>query len=190
MSTIPGEAAIFSVREINLERVNGSEPNVNQLSDGIVPVLHDIEGENWARELFTHFNDPIAGREMDLIADVSNTFEELKIEVVMFNCPQWNIGASSIRYHGSNSRRSPDGRYLGEVNSLPTSCDNLVHICLPAISTAQAPIIRLSFGFASLEGRHLHIAEIIFNRESCPARYQIPNPSKSLYCFLEMPDRL
>ena len=159
--------------------MNGSQPEMAQLTDGIVPVLTNLEGRSWARQLFTVFNNPIRNQELALILDFSDRVQQINIEVVMFNCPQWNIGTDRIRISGGEDSDNLRTIALGEAINLPTSCDSLVHICLPAISTILAPFVTLDFSIIGTNS-YVHIGEVIFNTGNCPANLLVPNQSEFL----------
>lgn len=157
--------------------VNGSLPETTQLMDGIVPVLTDLEGQNWARQLFTFFYDPTPERhDFAVTIDLSQVVELLNVEVVMFNCLQWDIGTNRIRMSGGRSRDTRRDIILAEVMglSLPQSCDSLVHVCLhPTISTLRVPYVVLDFGNIERNNSYVHIAEVILSTGDCPARLGI-----------------
>ncbi len=160
-----------------ISTANGSLPESTQLTDGIVPVLTDLQGQTWARQLFTHFNNPFQNQELGLIVDLSDRVQPINIEVAMLNCPQWNIGTGRIRSSGGDSREKPRDFLLGETTNLPTSCEGLVHVYLPAISTITAPFVALDFSIIGTNS-YVHIGEIIFNTGNCPGNLLVSNPSK------------
>ena len=62
-----------------------------------------------------------------------------RVEVVMFNCPQWGIASTTIQLDGANARSQPFNTLnLTSVSSL-TPCESLVRVCLsaPRISTTN-----------------------------------------------------
>jgi hypothetical protein len=77
-----------------------------------------------------------------------------RIELVMFNCPKWRIGAERIRVLLSR----PGSSFVTGVSISPaiTSCNSLVRVCIPQFTSMEI----VSIGFSFLEW--VHIAEVIF----------------------------
>ena len=174
-----GQAQQIDARDDDLPSVNGSDPRVSLLTDGIVPVLSISENRDWARQLYTTVNIP--DQDLAVAIDLSDFVQQIDIEVVLFNCPEWNIGTDRIRISGGASDDERRDILLGEAINLPTSCDSLVHVCLPAVSTILAPVVVLDFSNIGPDS-YIHIGELIFNSGSCPANLVTPNQSKCV-CY-------
>ena len=163
--------------------VNGSKPSDNRALDGVIPTLTNLQSDTWARELLT-----LQARNPDV--DTPTIFPDIResrllgfVEVVMFNCPEWNIGPDIITFSGESS----DGfSYESSLSNFPTSCDGLIHACLPN----ESPVLefqswRVSFSFNNKSGRSnvrprwVHVAEVITvltdgGRPRCPSDLKLP----------------
>lgn len=140
--------------------------------DGIVPTLTGLGGNSWANQLITlasPVNDPNGPINIVFTSPAGLQFVGI-VEVAIFNCPEWNIGAEFITITGGLISESL--RTLGSVSGFPTDCGRLLHVCVPIF--ANVGILQISFGeFSSemamnLSQRWVHLGEVIFNDENCP----------------------
>ncbi len=134
-----------------------NEPTTSILQDEIIPTLTGLDGDMWASQLLTINTD-------NLTTDITFDFEATpgyvgvaRIEVVMFNCPEWGISVDSITLHGSNTTTS----ILDTISPIITSCDSLVRVCKskPVSSTRTALTLRFNLSPAST---WVHLAEVFF----------------------------
>ena len=166
----------YSILNTALARVNGSsdigncssvshggvrstctDPTSSVLFDGVIPTLTGLDGDMWASQLLT-LQRPMPSINIDITTPIS------RIEVIMFNCPEWRISVQSI------SLRDNDGIVIGssgDLNSI-TSCDSLVRLCVPA--TAINPlVVRVQFDLDT-DSNWVHLAEVTFYNDNttCP----------------------
>ncbi len=109
------------------ERPRCRDPTTSVLQDGIIPTLTGLDGDMWASQLLTMntTNSSIAITFNFLnITPSYDGFE--RVEVMMFNCPEWGISVDSITLFGLNTTVSI-GNVLTTVTPAITSCDS-VHI--------------------------------------------------------------
>ena len=99
----------------------------------------------------------------------------LRIEVVMFNCPQWDIGAQTIQFIIPGKS--------GVISSIQTtdaaSCDSLVTLCLtlPAIQFSRAQLQFVLFPSTQF----VSIAEVRFFTDGhCPITGPVATNVESL----------
>ena len=135
-------------------------PRTNSfLYDGVIPTLTKLDGSEWASGLLTLNTSAYSTR---ITFEFPNTLAYGGVEyvrVVMFNCPQWGIGTSSINILGTGG--SSTDIILGRIiPAMPTSCDSLVSMCTTAISTSLR-IISLQFNLAD-NSDLVYIAEVAF----------------------------
>ena len=131
---------------------------------GAIPTLTTLDGDQWANQLFT-----LKGPSTEITFDftgVSDYTGVEKIEVVMFNCPQWRIELDTISILDSST--SAGSRHsIGSIISTATaSCDSLVRLCTNETSSSQS-FITLSF----TDFNWVHLAEVTFYSDvgsSCP----------------------
>ncbi len=79
-----------------------------------------------------------------------------RVEVVIFNCPEWGISVDSIALYGSTATTTSN---LATVSPNITSCDSLVRVCI------SGPVIleRLTLEFQlSPASTWVHLAEVTF----------------------------
>ena len=133
-----------------------------------MPVLTGLDGEMmWASQLLTI---QTTAPSTDITVDLGTpTFTRVeRVEVVMFQCPQWGIGAQFIQ--------------VVEVASLTTnivpnitSCDSLVRFCLPYRTTLPVFTLRFSLSTGS---DWIQLAEVTIwgNNPTCPPDIVITAP--------------
>ena len=131
---------------------------------GTIPTLTGLDGDQWANQLFT-----LKGPSIEItfdFTDVSDYTGVEKIEVAMFNCPQWGIGLDTISILDSSTlfgSRHP----IGSITSTATaSCDSLVRVC-----TNETRSFQLFITLRFTDFNWVHLAEVIFYSDvgsSCP----------------------
>ncbi len=86
-----------------LVTITCNEPTTSVLQDGIIPTLTRLDGDMWASQLLTI-------NTTRLTTHVTFDFQDTpgyvaigvqRVEVVMFNCPEWGISVDSITLYGS-----------------------------------------------------------------------------------------
>ena len=130
------------------------------LFDGHIPTLTGLDGNMWASQLLTV--------QITSSTDIFFAFHEIpgfteveRVEIVMFNCPEWGIGVDTIQLFEQNVL------VLTRVLSMDaTSCDSLVRFCLSYRTTIPA----LGLRFLSPDTDWVHLAEVTFLDRSatCP----------------------
>ena len=139
-------------------------PMSSVLFDGHVPTLTGLDGDMWASQLLT------IQPSTTVIFDFTDTlgYDRVeRVEVVMFNCPQWGIGTTFINLNGATARGQHFAFGSTSVSSL-TSCDSLVRVCLSA--NISRPLIGLQFTLDQ-DSDWVHLAEVTFyaRNSTCPA---------------------
>ena len=141
------------------------QPRTSVLFDGRIPTLTGLDGDMWASQLLTLQTVPI----ITICFDFSGyeRIEIERVEVVMFNCPQWGIGITDIRLSGST----------GTLNGISTSCDSLVRASL--LVPISRPVRYIQLQFRIDQGSDwLHLAEVTFyGRGSIFPSNVVLNPS-------------
>ena len=112
----------------------------------------------WASQLLTM--SPLAIT-TQITFEFSCSTNLFRVEVVMFNCPQWEIGAQYLVALENEIVFAST-----ETNSI-TSCDYLVSTCLIASFSSSTVSLRFSLSPASF---WVHLAEVTFHTDSyaCP----------------------
>lgn len=141
-------------------------PDSSVLFDGIPTTLTGLDGNMWASQLLT-----LQPRSV-LTFDFTGKLDYVgvgRIEVVMFNCPQWGISVQEITSWGVPELASIDRSSLEIVNtSSIISCESLVRVCIPLSTTL--PVIFLVFTLPSSSG-WVYLAEVEFystDNSTCP----------------------
>ena len=142
-------------------------PNSSVLFDGVIPTLTGLDGDMWASQLLalqkTTSTRPVVS--IDFTDTPGYVGLSGRLEVVMFNCPNMGISASTIRVSSSSSP-SVNLTPLKDVNISITSCASLVRVCTP-IMTVQ-PSIFLQFPYSDM----VYLAEVTFyaasSASTCP----------------------
>ena len=137
-----------------------------------MPILTGLDGDMWASQLLT-LQTTAAASSTDITFDLrSPTFSRVeRIEVVMFNCPQWGVGVQTIQVFVQNSIE-----LTFDVAPI-TSCDSLVRVCLPYRIRTSIPNFALRF-LLSPDSDWVYLAEVTFwgNNSTCPPDIVITLP--------------
>ena len=146
-----------------------TDPTSSVLFDGVIPTLTGLDGDMWASQLLT-LPRPMPSINIDITTPLS------RVELTMFNCPEWRISVQSI------SLRDNDGIVIGSsggLNSI-TSCDSLVRLCVPA--TAINPlVVTVQFDLGT-DSNWVHLAEVTIYDDSttCPPNTTITAATTTL----------
>ena len=137
-----------------------SMPASSILHDGIIPTLTGLDGDMWASQLLTL--QPGQPGIVTLVAFDFNSTPDYRgvsrVEVVMFNCPQYGISVQSISLLEA-ADISLAGTILATVNPTVTSCDSLVRVCISRASFRPAVGLQFTVGAGS---NWVHLAEVTF----------------------------
>ncbi len=133
-----------------------NEPTTSVLQDGIIPTLNGLDGDMWASQLLTINTD-------SLTTDITFDFQATpgyvgvqRVEVVMFNCPEWGISVDSISLYESTITASI-GNILTIISPAITSCDSLVRVCI--FRLVNTKILTLRFQLSS-SSTWVQVAEV------------------------------
>ena len=134
------------------------QPNSSVLFDGITPTLTQPDGQEWASQLMTlRYSDVLA---MSLTPQPDD-FGWRRMEIVLFNCPQWGIGAQDVIIQSNKDT------FTFPLSNYTTSCDFLVRVCIQQ-NSIKMPDRNLSL-VPSPGSTWVHVAEITFYRDCfCP----------------------
>ncbi len=139
-----------------------NEPTTSVLQDGIIPTLTGLDGDMWASQLLTINRDsPTTDITFDFEATPGYVGVE-RVEVVMFNCPEWGISIDSIALHVSTTI-ALIGNALTTISITPaiTSCDSLVRVCISRPVSSTLTVLTLRFQLSSAS-TWVHLAEVSF----------------------------
>ena len=136
-------------------------PTSSVLFDGNVPTLTGLDGDMWASQLLTiNTTDNTANITFDFI-DIPDYTGEGRVEVVMFNCPEWGISVRAIQLFSATSI-SANRNFITSVFPTTTSCDSLVRVCISHAVSSNRPVLNLVFHLPSTSN-WVHLAEVTFN---------------------------
>ena len=118
-------------------------PTSSVLFDGNISTLTGLDGDMWASQLLT-LQLHNAARE-GIISFFTNTpnYEGVeRVELVMFNCPEWGIGVQNIRILTG----TPGSASRSVVGTNITSCDSLDRVCMHVkdLQTDREPLLSLN----------------------------------------------
>lgn len=145
-------------------------PTTGILFDGIVPTLVGLDGDTWARKLLTiHLVPTTPDSHVSVTYDFTNTSSGYaalgRVEVVFFNCPQWQISVQTIRFFDAVNGVELDTFHLP---SYIASCNSLVRVCR-ALRASQS-VLRMQF-YPHPGSQWVHLAEVTFHG----TYYSLPN---------------
>ncbi len=167
--SINGSSATGQCSSVNVSNDTSTclDPTSSVLFDRITPTLTGLDGNMWASQLLT--TEVSSGRSATLTINFTATLGYVgvrRLEIAMFNCPEWGIAPDTILVRESQTQRT-----IGTVNidANMTSCDSLVKLCLPHIWSVK-PVLDLQFIGLDSETRRVSIAEVSFfgAGEECP----------------------
>ena len=142
-------------------------PNSGVLFDWHYPTLTGLDGDMWASQLLTiNTTQSLTNVTFDF-TDTPGYVGIQRVEVVMFNCPQWEIASTTIQLTAATARDEPFSIfYVTSISSL-TSCESLVRVCLSVFVSRL--LIGLQFTLDQ-DSDWLHLAEVTFygGNSICP----------------------
>ena len=138
--------------------------------------LTGLDGDMWASQLLTLQIHNTGGQ--FLVSDFNGTSNYVRVgrvELVMFNCPEWGIAVGRIGIWRASSISGavvPAGSLFPRI----TSCDSLVRVCTSSLDITT-PVIVLQFIPAAGSNR-IYLAEVEFYGDSsvCPPDTIITTP--------------
>ena len=146
-SSITGQCSSFTKR-----RGNCTDPTSSVLFDGHILTLAGPDSNMWASQLLTLM--PTGGT-TEITFDFGGNPNLMRVEVVMFNCPQWGTGIQRILVRENMIA-------IANVETFAiTLCDYLIRTCIMA--TLYSPNISLRFALSSF---WVHLAEVTFHTDT------------------------
>ena len=134
-----------------------SNPTTSVLTDEEIDQLTGLENGTWAHDLLT------LNGTANIIFNLTGTPSLPEyvgvdgVEVVMFNCPQWEIFVNNIQASAPSSTSAT-------VSPGNTSCDSLVTVDIPYCTTEA--VISLTFNTSNWV--HLDEVKFYYNSSTCP----------------------
>jgi len=178
-----------------LQSVNGSDPTggcsrpavrglicveldeggTSDLTDCVIPSLGEFQS-NWAAGFFTV---NMSGQSSFHIGfDFSRPVSFTRVELDLFNCPEWGIAAQTITMYeyavGILNFFAVAARALGHTKASTTSCTSIVRVVIPLeLPQSSTPSYAIDFTFdnTATNIQWVHIAEVTFLEEEdthCP----------------------
>ena len=164
------------------------------LFDGCSPTI-DTNTSTWASQLVTvRKKEESDVTNVTLIFDFDTAVSPNGIELDLFLCPEWNIGAPGIYVYAYQTStlvfNPPMGEFIGSISSKSESCDSLstVHIGLGErlISSYHSFYIVVTFlqGSIDTEWVYVYVGEVRFLGDDIPSssKYHI-HITKCLYGY-------
>ena len=155
-------------------------PTSSVLFDENVSTLTELDGDMWASQLLTiNTTDNTANITFDF-TDTPDYTGVGRVEVVMFNCPEWGISVRTISLFSATSI-SGNRTFLTSIFPTTTSCDSFVRVCINHTVSSIRPVLNLKFNLHSTSN-WVHFAEVTFyaNGSTCPQDTIITPPPTTL----------
>ena len=134
--SVNGSSATGNCSEFNATATHQQSrcdaPASSVLFDGNIPTLTELDEDMWASQLLTINTNSPSMREREISFDFTGKprYSGVKrIELVMFNCPEWGIAIQTITLLTSQSILEA-GSPINVFNVPITSCDSLVMTCI------------------------------------------------------------
>ena len=141
-------------------------PTSSVLFDGNIPTLTGLNGDMWASQLLTLQICNPSG--IEIISDFTGRSGVERVELVMFNCPEWGIAVQAIGF-GSATSTSSTRTPIVAISPTITSCNSLVRVCTSSLAITQHDVIYLQFIPATGSNR-TYLAEVEFYRDNATCR--------------------
>ena len=144
-----------------------SAPVTGVLIDGVVPTIDPVSDVNWCSGLFTVNRN--RRNSISLGFSFASGFVLRAVEMKLFNCPAWNIAASTINVYRSFTYPSfATSVPIGSANITDNQdCGSLTPLSIP-VQPTDGLIFYIEFTFNNEPNIEWapHIAEIQFSDES------------------------
>ena len=141
-----------------------SSPASSVLFDGVIPTLTALDGNTWARQLMILQRPLFGSSPFNIIYSSFTNASIRRVEVVLFNCPQWGIAVYRIiigfLYPEYSNYRDSISAYLTVF-----SCDSLVKVCVPFDISSAPTAIRF---YLPSYNDIMYLAEVSFYEDSSP----------------------
>ena len=143
------------------------QPTSSVLFDGHVPTLTGLDGDMWASQLLTIQTMQSLTNVIFDFTDTPGYVGIQRVEVVMFNCPQWGVASTTIALLGAIARDQVFNTFASTSFSSLTSCESLVRVCL--LASVSRSLINLQFTLDQ-DSDWVHLAEVTFygGNSICP----------------------
>ena len=135
------------------------------LVDNTILPLSGLDGDQWARDLYTVERGSTAF--ISIGFDFGSSVQVRRVELVLFNCQEWSIFASDINIYTSTtsfpqSGPASPGVLVGNrmLDNRVNSCENVYKVCV-SLPGVPAPIYYIVFPRTANAGR-VYLAETIF----------------------------
>ena len=172
-SSATGNCSSVTIGVSGPSRYRCDAPASSVLFDGNIPTLTGLNGDMWASQLLTLQTT----NQGDIIFEFTATpgfIWVARVELVMFNCPEWGISVQTVRLLTSSSLSVPRSEVRTLTVPAITSCDSLVRICIP--QNILQPVLALQFT-PPTGSTWTHLAEVTFyGSGSCPPDTVITTP--------------
>ena len=189
-SSICLNPVVITTKKISVGLCTNTTSSV--LFDGNIPTLTGLDGDDWASQLLTIEKTSSANlTQDDLLLEVEISIS--RIEVVLFNCPQWGVATHTVIVNEINNS-VPKILSNKSISTTLTSCTSLVKVCV--IAETELPLVSMRF-LPFLGSTWVHLAEVVLrgrDSSSCPPDTildghtpPIPLPSISQSTFDSLP---
>ena len=143
------------------------DPTSSVLFDGNIPTLNGLNGNMWASQLLAvQLRNPSG---IEIISDFAGRSGVERVELVMFNCPEWGIAVQAVgilRATSTSTIRTP----IWTIRPIPSLfCNSLVRVCTSSLAITQHSVIYLQFIPAPGSNR-TYLAEVGFYRDNATCR--------------------
>jgi hypothetical protein len=155
-------------------------PSSSVLFDGQIPTLTGLRGDTWASQLLTlrpsvaeadeafgFLEDHLDYNATVIAVKFSSAIRLGRVEVVLFNCPQWGISITSLALYGQRILKT-GVEIIGHTTFVEESCSSLSTVQLNAtLSFQEWQNFLLVFGVAG-RGYWVHLAEVNLHTSTMP----------------------
>ena len=113
-------------------------PTSSVLFDGHIPTLTGLDGDTWASQLLAlQIRNPFG---IEITSDLTGRSGVKRVELVMFNCPEWEIAVVTIGIWRATSISTTSRTQAGAISPTITSCNSLVRVCTSSLAITQYDI--------------------------------------------------
>ena len=143
------------------------------LIDGVIPTIYTNQ-RGWANQLFTAM--PQRGHYV-ISLRFGNSIMLLAVELYVFHCPSWNIGADNINIYDAQMFPSFIKQFNSAGNVTLTSdmenCDSITRVYIPLQMTLNTSNCFVEFTNSNGNVLQLYIGEVRFSDQLIPNQEEI-----------------
>ena len=161
----PVNGGCSSISETDSEICNGT----SVLNDGVLPALSGVSSDpasQWANELFTMNRSGTDRIDVSVQLPPDNINYD-RVELSVFNCPQWGIYAPQVMVYATGSLNGTILQLFADATLSAESCGYLLKFCVSFNGATSIPYLNLVFPYQN-NSNFVFLGEITLVGDTSP----------------------